>query len=367
MTNGYNPGRHGRTSELEPENDAVRWEWDEARKLGDGWVPTASIFLRDDLQPRIESPIDLDTARRYADAFDLLPPVQVQRGTLTLIDGRHRVRAAYLSNPQRLWIRVVEMDVSDEELIDYAVKANVSHGRPATATERKYWAKDFLKRHTDWSDRMIAEWTGGDRMTILTLRGQMEAKAEIEHTTTRIGADGKTRNVSASQGRQPAKNSQVETDVTSPVEPEPEADSAPVVTATTTHVAGGKPAGYFPVGSELYDMLGGHIVTLLAKDTQTATLKRYDGNTYVVDVVRDVRFALHTMPPKAAAPAAPMQTPANEDTSAARDMIAAFAEITASTPAAEFRGSLTEAERRYYQVLATNVVEWLAEVFEAVP
>ena len=128
------------------------------------WVPVDAIVSRPDVNPRRSHACDPATVKRYAEQIDRLPPISVQRDTLVLIDGRHRLEAAKRAGLEL--ISVEELGLADDELIDHAVHANVGHGRPASAADRRYWAEDFLRRHRDWSPSRIAEWTGASESAV---------------------------------------------------------------------------------------------------------------------------------------------------------------------------------------------------------
>ena len=201
---------------------------------GDGeWVPIRAIQVREAILPRMQ--LDTDAVERYALAFDQLPPITVQKDTFVLIDGRHRLAAA----PQavRDHIRIREMDIPDEDLADWAVQANVTHGVPLTQAERMHAAKGLLKRHHPqsggdraWSVAKIAQWAGVSRSTVhnwLTQESRRGEAAASQHARegvqvghvegappplTRTGRDGKRRRVPATQSR-PVRPAAVRTDV----------------------------------------------------------------------------------------------------------------------------------------------------------
>ena len=155
---------------------------------GGEWIPIHAIEVRRGLTPRAhEAPAEV--AEAYATAWDALPPITVQRDTLILIDGYHRMLAA----PLRIsdLIRAVQVDVSEDELADEAVRLNVAHGVRLSAEERQRAVRGMLKRHPDWSNGRIAEWCGASERTVVTVRGKMLASQEIAATKQRLGADGR--------------------------------------------------------------------------------------------------------------------------------------------------------------------------------
>lgn len=145
-------------------SEGMRDLWNSAERLnrdfpGPGeWVPVRSIEVRRELTPRDGEP-DRETCEKYAEAFDALPPIQVQRDTFVLIDGWHRLRSTRYA--VRDHIRIIETDVSDDELEDAALVANVRHGRPLTAFERRNALEGLIRRHgpesvDPWHDERIA-------------------------------------------------------------------------------------------------------------------------------------------------------------------------------------------------------------------
>lgn len=80
---------------------------------------------------------DWDTVQRYAEILEQLPPITVFKsdGHYLLADGFHRYSAAL----QRDW-KEIEADIregSRETALEYAITANLRHGRPFTALEYK--------------------------------------------------------------------------------------------------------------------------------------------------------------------------------------------------------------------------------------
>lgn len=202
----FDSTKHGRGSR-ETGNPTVRRDWERAAAQGPEWVPAETIWVRDDVEPRLESHTDDATVERYADNYAALPPIVVQRDTFALVDGRHRLAASYKASTD--FIRITEVDVADDELIDWAVRANANHGRGANQAERIHWAKDFLERHSDWSDGRIAEWTGASVRFVFDERARQSRQiqnsagtgdqpmhgAYVEAPLKRLGADGKWRAV----------------------------------------------------------------------------------------------------------------------------------------------------------------------------
>lgn len=83
-----------------------------------------------------------------------LPPIIVHRATMRVIDGMHRLAAAKLRNDETIEVRFFEG--TEQEAFVLAVKANISHGRPLSLTDRTSAAERIIVSHPAWSDRAIA-------------------------------------------------------------------------------------------------------------------------------------------------------------------------------------------------------------------
>ncbi|MGE3704797.1 MAG: hypothetical protein AB7I13_05960 [Vicinamibacterales bacterium] len=130
------------------------------RSDGARWVPRDAIKVQPGLTPR-DRMIDEDHVARLAENKDALPPLLVQAGTLVLIGGHHRLYAL----EGRDIVPVVEVEVADDDLWDWAVRDNVGHGLPASTKERNRNARKMWERHPDWSAAKLAEWSGCHQST----------------------------------------------------------------------------------------------------------------------------------------------------------------------------------------------------------
>lgn len=171
----YSKSTHGRTSQKSPATDALREEWRMAAELnaqgGEGeWVPRDAVYTRADILPRAGDYLDHGKVKEYADVFRQLPPITVQRDTFVLIDGRHRLNAAYESAATSLHIRIVEADVPDAELREAAWQANVGHGVPYRLKDRLEHLKYLLSRKDGRTDGELAAVVGLNRSTVMDNR-----------------------------------------------------------------------------------------------------------------------------------------------------------------------------------------------------
>jgi ParB-like chromosome segregation protein Spo0J len=106
-------------------------------------VAIGELVLIPELNPRQK--LCEETIIRYMESFPALPPVRVQRGSNTVVDGFHRVEAAVRLGLEE--IPVDAEDIPDEELTLVAGLANVQHGQPLTRTERNKLAVALVTRY----------------------------------------------------------------------------------------------------------------------------------------------------------------------------------------------------------------------------
>jgi ParB-like chromosome segregation protein Spo0J len=129
-----------------------------------------------------------------------LPAILVQKSSLRIVDGMHRIEAAKLRGEESIDARFV--DCSDDEAFMLAVKSNTLHGLPLSRADRIAGAKRILEGHGDWSDRAVAAATGMSAKTIASLRHYSDG--ETKDLDKRLGRDGKWRPVTGTEGRKRA-------------------------------------------------------------------------------------------------------------------------------------------------------------------
>ncbi|MDG6103901.1 ParB N-terminal domain-containing protein [Dactylosporangium aurantiacum] len=140
--------------------------------------------------------VDEAHARLLAESVEALPPIVVQAGTLRIIDGMHRVRAAVLTG--RSDIAAVLSDESDDDAYLSAVAANIAHGLPLTLADRRAAAARVVAMHPEWSDRRVAKAVGLSGKTV----GVLRRAADGPVADVRVGTDGRVRPIDAERGRQ---------------------------------------------------------------------------------------------------------------------------------------------------------------------
>ncbi|HEY4332550.1 MAG TPA: ParB N-terminal domain-containing protein [Ilumatobacteraceae bacterium] len=132
-------------------------------------------------------------------------PILVNRRTMEVIDGRHRLAAA--KNLGHRTIAVTFFDGSDAEARLEAVRVNVRHGLPLTLSERNSAARNLLALFPSWSDRQMGGLCALSPRTIARIRSEQPApEATIVSfpsgvTDKRLGKDGRQYPVAAGAQR----------------------------------------------------------------------------------------------------------------------------------------------------------------------
>jgi ParB-like chromosome segregation protein Spo0J len=169
----------------------------------------AQLLAIESLQPA-DSPrvggISRKHAKILAESEGEFPAVLVQRGTMRVIDGMHRIRAAQLKGRTHITARFV--DVDDDAAFLLAVESNITHGLPLSLTDRKAAAARIIRASPYWSDRTIAKASGLSWKTVGVLRRREQAAVGV--CDKRIGQDGKIRPVSGAAARRLARDSLAE-------------------------------------------------------------------------------------------------------------------------------------------------------------
>ncbi len=141
-----------------------------------------------------------------------LPPILVQRGTMRVIDGMHRLRAARLLG--RPTIDAVFFDGEDADALVAAVRANTGHGLPLTLADRVAAGERIVALLPWRSDRWIAEVTGLAPATVGMIRRRCPAGQDLSGRKqggaglagaglagSRVGRDGRARPVDIARRR----------------------------------------------------------------------------------------------------------------------------------------------------------------------
>lgn len=160
------------------------------------WLPIAVLRSAD--SPR-QAGEDIGHIEMLASIEDGLPPILVHRGSMRVIDGMHRLRAAKLRGDDR--IEVSFFDGTEQEAFVLAVKANTTHGLPLSLADRTLATERIVASQPTWSDRAIAAAVGLGARTVGNIRRRMQDEASVAPVTARIGRDGRVRPIDNSEGR----------------------------------------------------------------------------------------------------------------------------------------------------------------------
>ncbi|MGY5060710.1 hypothetical protein ACWDFR_42755 [Streptomyces sp. 900105755] len=161
------------------------------------WLPIGSLLPAD--SPRLGGE-DVDHIQTLANVDGPLPPILVNRTTARVVDGMHRIGAARLRGEATIEAVFYDGDEADEFV--ESVRRNVRQGKPLTGGDRAAAAVRITATHPVWSDRRIAALTGLSPTTVAELR--QRSSVQSGQLNTRIGRDGRSRPVSAAEGRKRA-------------------------------------------------------------------------------------------------------------------------------------------------------------------
>ncbi len=126
-----------------------------------------------------------------------LPAIVVNRRTMQVVDGMHRLSAARQQGADVIRVRFV--DVSDHEAFLLSVRSNMEHGLPLSLTDREAAALRILHWYPSWSDRAIADVVGLAPSTLAAIRERSTDRSQ--QSNARMGRDGRIRPMSTHDGR----------------------------------------------------------------------------------------------------------------------------------------------------------------------
>ncbi|NUS55380.1 MAG: ParB N-terminal domain-containing protein, partial [Streptomycetaceae bacterium] len=136
---------------------------------------------------------------RLAEVDAPLPPILVDRRTMRVIDGTHRLIAAALRGAATIAVRFYDGSADDAFL--HAVEANVRHGFPLSQPDRRAAATRIIASHPHLSDRAIAQIAGLGAKTVAGLRRTRADADPAPQPEARVGKDGRLRPVNSHEGR----------------------------------------------------------------------------------------------------------------------------------------------------------------------
>lgn len=153
--------------------------------------------LRPADSPRVAGE-DKDHVKILSETDGPLPPILVNRRTMQVVDGMHRLRAAVVRGDRMIRSRLC--DVDESQVFVLAVKCNITHGMPLSLTDRRAAACRILVSYPHWSDRKIARVTGLSPGTVGAVRTR--STDQSEQPNMRVGQDGRHRPVDWSASRE---------------------------------------------------------------------------------------------------------------------------------------------------------------------
>jgi transposase-like protein len=159
-------------------------------------VPVLSLHTGE--SPRLEGEDQAHIAR-LAEIEGPLPPILVDRRSMRVIDGMHRLMAALLKGQET--INVQYYDGAENDAFLRAVKANVTHGLPLSLADRRAAADRIVRSHPHMSDRSISHLVGLASKTVAAVRRSASARPQLH---ARVGGDGRVRPLNGALGRERA-------------------------------------------------------------------------------------------------------------------------------------------------------------------
>lgn len=133
-----------------------------------------------------------------------LPAIIVHRGTMRVIDGMHRLRAARLRGDETVEVRF--FDGTEQEAFVMAVRLNIAHGLPLSCHDRTRAAERVIGSNPGWSDRAIAAVVGLGAQTVGNIRRRVQGDLDGDQSLARVGRDGRVRPLNSADGRLRAAN-----------------------------------------------------------------------------------------------------------------------------------------------------------------
>ncbi|MGC0336834.1 hypothetical protein RKD20_001868 [Streptomyces sp. SLBN-8D4] len=160
-------------------------------------VPLLSLRPAD--SPRLNGE-DKAHIMRLAEAETPLPPILVDRRSMQVIDGMHRLMAASLRGQET--IDVMFFEGHEADIFLRAVQENVTHGLPLSRADRRAAAERIIASHPHLSDRAIGQTAGLAAKTVAAIRKLSGESAP--QPTVRVGRDGRVRPLDGRAGRRRA-------------------------------------------------------------------------------------------------------------------------------------------------------------------
>jgi ParB-like chromosome segregation protein Spo0J len=160
-------------------------------------VPVLALLPAD--SPRLKGE-DKAHVFRLAETETPLPPILVEKRTMRVIDGMHRLMAASMQG--RETIDVIFFDGSEADIFLRAVQENIAHGLPLSRADRVAAAERIVASHPQMSDRTIGHSVGLSAKSVAGIRKR--SIGDLSQPSARIGKDGRARPLNSGEGRQRA-------------------------------------------------------------------------------------------------------------------------------------------------------------------
>jgi ParB-like chromosome segregation protein Spo0J len=157
-------------------------------------VPVSSLLPGE--SPRLNGE-DQEHIARLTEAEGPLPPVLVERRSMRVIDGMHRLTAALLRGRETIDVEFFDGTAADAFL--RAVEENVTHGLPLSQADRQAAAARIIALHPHMSDRAVAESAGLAARTVARIR--RSSTDTVPQLIARVGRDGRVRPLDGAAGR----------------------------------------------------------------------------------------------------------------------------------------------------------------------
>jgi hypothetical protein len=161
-------------------------------------VPIPILSIQPGDSPRLKGEERAHIAR-LVESDARFPPILVDKSTMRVIDGMHRLMAASLLG--RTTIDVIFFEGNAIDVFLRAVQENVAHGLPLSQADRRAAAERVIRSHPHMSDRVIGEATG---LSAGTVAGIRHSSGEGSQSDARVGKDGRTRRLNVENGRRRA-------------------------------------------------------------------------------------------------------------------------------------------------------------------
>lgn len=162
-------------------------------------VPVPLMSIQPGDSPRLNGE-DKAHIARLAETDSELPPILVDRRTMRVIDGMHRLMAASLKGYET--IRVVFFEGNEADMFLRSVEENVTHGLPLSQADRRAAAERIIESQPQMSDRAIGQSTGLAAKTVAAIRRR--SGGDSPQLTERIGRDGRARPLDSGERRRRA-------------------------------------------------------------------------------------------------------------------------------------------------------------------